>query len=391
MPTAPPDLSSLIGNADAFPILKEWDFFNHGGVSPLPRCAGDTLRQFARDAEERTYLVGTWYRDIEQLRQLSARLINAHRDEIAFVKNTSEGMSIVARGLDWQWGDRIVTTAVEYPANIYPWMDVARRHGAQLVMVEEEDLPDGSRGVPVERILEEASHPRTRLVSLSAIEYASGQRHDLARIGRFCREQGKLFLVDAIQAIGAVPIDVEAMAIDFLAADGHKWMLGPEGAGIFYCRRELIERTHPLSIGWMNVINADDYGHYDFTLKSDAGRFECGSYNVPGLLALRQSLQLLEQAGIEQVAARLHTLTDRLAAGLGEQGWRIISPRGGEAWSGIVSFVGESRRDHAAVVRTLRKQHRTEIALREGRLRATPHYYNTEAQIDRLLEHLGRA
>jgi selenocysteine lyase/cysteine desulfurase len=353
----------------------------------MTHAAAVAMGKHARESETQAYLNTSWYPDLERLRSLAATIINASKDEIAFVKNTSEGISIVAKGLDWQWGDGIVTTAVEYPANIYPWMEVARSHGARLVMVPEETDAAGRRIVPVEKILEAAADPRTRIVSLSHIEFASGQRHDIAKIGAFCREHKIIFNVDAIQSIGVVPVDVKAMHIDYLSADGHKWMLGPEGAGIFYCRQELLERTRPLMIGWMNVVNNQAYGDYDYTLQHSAMRFECGTYNVPGLLALRGSLELLHSAGIDAVAARVKTLTDRLIDKLMAKGYQVLSPRSSEQWSGVVSFTSPSH-DHAEIVRRLRKSHQTEIALREGRLRVSPHFYNTEEQIDRLVEHL---
>lgn len=380
-----PSIEHYIGNAELFPILRKWDFFNHAAVCPLPRPAADALRAFAGQAESDTYLVGTWYRDIERLRILSARLLNCHRDEIAFVKNTGEGLSIVASGIDWKPGDRIVTTAVEYPANVYPWMEQCRRHGCELVMISEETIAGGQRQVPLDKILREVAHPKTRLITLSHVEYASGQRHDLVEIGAACRRQGKLFCVDAIQSIGAVPVDVQSMHVDFLSADGHKWMLGPEGAGIFYCRRELIASIPPLTIGWMNVINAMDYGTYDFTLKPDAGRYECGTYNVPGLLALKAALEVLDDAGIDAIAQRLFDLGDHLIAGLEAKGYQIVSPRTEGQWSGIVSFRSPVH-PHEPIVTRLRKEHRTEISLREGRLRCSPHFYNTTEQLDRLVD-----
>src|SRR4051794_14788068 len=207
------EIATLIGNPEAFPVLKHWDFFNHAGVTPIPKTSGDAFRKWAGESERGAYLKTSWYADVERLRVLAAGILNAHRDEIAFIKNTSEGISIVANGLDWQWGDRIVTTAVEYPANVYPWMEVARSRGARLVMVQEETAADGSRLVPMEKILNEAADPRTRIVSLSHVEFASGQRHDIAAIGAFCRQHKKLFNVDAIQTVGIVPIDVNAMNI----------------------------------------------------------------------------------------------------------------------------------------------------------------------------------
>jgi selenocysteine lyase/cysteine desulfurase len=381
------NLANLIGNSEAFPVLREWDFFNHAGVAPIPRASADALRRYADQAESIAYIGAGWHRDIEKLRETAALLINAHRDEIAFVKNTSEGLATVAFGLDWQRGDRIVTTAVEYPANIYPWMELANRFGVKLVMVPEESDASGRRRVRLERILEETNHPRTRMVSLSHVEFASGQRHDLAAVGRVCREQGKLFCVDAIQTVGAIPVDVRAMNIDYLSADGHKWLLGPEGAGILYCRRELLPKTRPLIVGWMNVVDADNYGHYDYTLKPDAGRFEGGSHTVPGLLGLKASAELLQSVGIAAISNQIKALTDRLIAGLVRKGYQIISPRGEGEWSGIVSFIAPGR-DHQEIFRMLRREHKTEIAVREGRLRCSPHFYNTEEQMDRLVERL---
>lgn len=380
-------LTNLIGDSGQFPVLENWAFFNHAGVSPLPRVASDALRAFAAQAESAGYLHAGWHKDVEKLREASARLLNGHRDEIAFIKNTSEGISIVAGGVDWQWGDRIVTTNVEYPANIYPWMEVVRAHGAKLIMVAEEDGPNGSRHVPIGKILEAASEPKTRLVALSHVEFASGQRHDIQHIGQFCSERKILFCVDGIQSLGVLPVDVRAMKIDYLSADGHKWLLGPEGAGIFFCRRELLAHTRPLMIGWMNVIDAQNFGNYDFTLRHDGGRFECGSYNVPGLLAFKASLELIQSAGITQISERIKGLGDLLIEGLRKKGYRIISPRAVEQWSGIVSFVSPTH-NHEKIFQELRKDHKIEIAVREHRLRASPHFYNTEAQIERLLEAL---
>ena len=382
---AMPDIHSYVGNTEAFPILKKWDFFNHAGVCPLPRVVTDALRTYADQSQTDTYLTGTWYKDIEKLRQFSAAMMNAHRDEIAFIKNTSEGISQVAHGIDFRPGDRIVTTAVEYPANIYPWMEQARTRGCELVMVPEETDSEGRRHVPIEKILDASGHPSTRLVTLSHVEFASGQRHDLAPIGSFCRQRGILFCVDAIQSLGVLPVDVRAMNIDFLCADGHKWLLGPEGAGIFYCRRELIETMRPLTVGWMNVINAQDYGNYDYTLKGDAGRFECGTYNVPGLLGLKAAVELLQAIGVNAIAARLRRLTDHLITRLLNKGYLVLSPRHNDQWSGIVSFTTPVHDQHQ-IVTTLRKQHRIEIALREARLRCSPHFYNTEQQLDRLVD-----
>jgi cysteine desulfurase/selenocysteine lyase len=182
---------------------------------------------------------------------------------------------------------------------------------------------------------------------------------------------------------------VQAMHIDYLSADGHKWLMGPEGAGVFYCRRELIERTRPLMVGWMNVVDAQDYGNYNYTLKPDAGRFECGTYNIPGLLGLNASMEMLIEVGTAHIFERLRLLTDRLIAGIEGKGYVIVSPRGLGQWSGIVSFTSPAHH-HSQIAKMLRADHKTEIAVREGRLRVSAHFYNTEGQIDALIEALPR-
>lgn len=381
------DIAHYVGNTTEFPILSHLDFYNHAGVAPIPRRGAEAIRQYAHQAESAAYVGAHWYREIESLRAAFATLLNADKQEIALVKNTSEGIAIVARGVKWAPGDRIVTTNVEYPANIYPWMDVANREGAELVMVEERTDASGRRAVPLDAILDAAAHPRTRMVALSHVEFASGQRNDIATIGQFCRQRGILFCVDAIQTLGIFPVDVKAMNIDYLAADGHKWLLGPEGAGVFYIRRDLIEQTHPPQVGWNNVINAQDYGHYDFTFRPDAARYESGTPNVPGFLGLRASLDLLMDVGIETISARIKALTDRLVTGVERKGYRVVSPREANAWSGAVVFVSD-RHDHANLAARLRKENRIELAVREGRLRCSPHFYNTDQQIDRLIDAL---
>jgi selenocysteine lyase/cysteine desulfurase len=379
------DLHSSVGNADLFPILKSWDFYNHAGVSPLPRPAAHALIDFAQDIQNHAYLTQTWHPRIDETRALAAKMMGAEKQEIAFIKNTSEGLSIVANSIDWNPGDRIVTTNVEYPANIYPWMNAAARFGAELIQVAEETDASGVRSVPLEKILAAAKHERTRLVALSHVEFASGQRHDLKTIGSYCRNHGIFLSIDAIQSLGAVPVDVNEMCIDYLSADGHKWLLSPEAAGVFYCRKELLAKTRPLTIGWLNVVNAMNFNAYDFTLRPDSGRFECGSLNVPGLLAMRESIKLLDGLGATTVANRLKLLGDRLIAGATSKGYTIASPRDGDQWSGILSFSAPNVAPEPLVAK-LRKEHRIEIMVRHGRLRAAPHFYNTEAQIDRLID-----
>jgi selenocysteine lyase/cysteine desulfurase len=379
------EILDLVGNSDQFPVLKHWNFLNHAGVSPMPRVVGDAVRAAVDQCEAGAYLGSNWFEQIDQVRAEAAKFVNADVDEIALVKNTSEAVSIAAMGLDWKPGDRVVTAAVEYPANVYPWMEAARKYGIELVMVPEETDEMGRQQVRIERILAELEKPRTKLLTLSHVEFASGQRHDIAQLGSICRERGILFNVDGIQSLGALPVDVKEMNIDFLGACGHKWMCGPPGAGLFYIRRELLERVRPLVIGAGTVINDMDYGNYDYTFKPNAKRHESGTPNLMGLLGFGSALRLLSSAGIDAIADRLKLLTDRLIGGLELRGYQMISPRAGNAWSGMVCFIS-TKHPHEELMQTLRKEHKIEIAVREKRLRCSPHFYNTETQIDALLE-----
>lgn len=351
------------------PVLGERDHLNHAGLAPLSGRAAAAVAHYARVAAAGAWSDQEWDAAAEETRAAAARLIGAEADEIAYVKNTSEALSHVANGLAWRDGDEIVTVAGEYPANVYPWVEVARRFGVRIVTVPEDDSA-----------LLDAIGARTRLVTLSHVAYGSGFRHDLPAIGAFCRERGVLLCVDAIQSVGVLPVDVKAMQIDFLAADGHKWLLSAEGCGIFYCRRELAPRLRVAEIGWRNVVGADDYDRIDFTLREDARRFECGSYAMAGVMALGASLSLLRDAGSDAIAARVRELTDLLIALAAEKGYLCASRRDGERWSGIVSLVAP---DAATVARRFGAAGFV-VAVRQGRLRIAPHFYNSSDQIVRL-------
>ncbi|HTV47274.1 MAG TPA: aminotransferase class V-fold PLP-dependent enzyme [Phycisphaerae bacterium] len=362
--------------ASEFPIVRKWTFLNHAAVAPISASAARAIEQFAREARDDAYLTGQWYRRADAVRQLAAQLINAEPEEIAFVKNTSEGLAFVANGLQWKRGQRIISTAVEYPSNVYPWMDLAQRFGVEHVM-----LPEQNGRIDTQAVLN-AINDSTRMVALSHVEFGSGFRFDLSTIGVECRRRGVLLCVDAIQSCGVMPVDVKAMNIDFLSADGHKWLLGPEGAGIFYCRKDLIAGVRP-EVGWMNVINSKNYGDYNFTLRPDAKRFECGSYNIPGILGLGASLEVILKIGIDAISRRVLALTDRLIAGLTQKGYKIVSSRRPGETSGIVSFTA-MHQEYSKIVSALDAQ-KIIIAQRVGRLRVSPHFYNTLEDIDRLL------
>jgi selenocysteine lyase/cysteine desulfurase len=359
------------------PVTRQWAYLDHAAVAPLSGRAQKAMSAWAADLTENGHVhEPAWNERVEEVRRLAARLINADPLDIVFVKNTSEGIGIVAEGFPWKPGDNMVTAAEEYPSNVYPWMNLHDR-GVETRLVESRQgrlwLDD----------LQNAIDGRTRLVSLSMIEFASGFRNDLAAIGALGRERGIYFFVDAIQGLGAFPIDVQKTPIDFLAADGHKWLLGPEGAGIFYIRRELVDLLHPVGIGWNSVIHSRDFSRIDFRLKPHAGRWESGSLNVAGITALGASMELLLEIGIDTIDKRIIELTDHLCDAAQRAGLTVFSSRQPGDNSGIVSLVpasGEVR----GLVRRCREQGIV-INERAGRLRISPHCYNTIEELERTL------
>lgn len=368
---------------DGMPIARRWTYLDHAAVAPLSLAAEETLLRYAADQTENGITNSTrWMEEIEQARADAAQLLGASTDEIAFVKNTTDGLGLVAEGFPWRDGDNVVSVAGEFPSNVYPWINLASR-GVTLRAVSS---PAGPAQVDDIR---SAIDTRTQMVAISYVEYADGFRNDLDRLGELCREKGILLCVDAIQGLGMLPLDVSQTPVDFLAADGHKWLLAPEGAGIFYCRREQLEVLHPVGVGWNSVVNAGDYANLDFTLKPSAQRWEGGSYNVGGIAALGASVAWLLEIGIDQIAARVLELTDHLCERAESIGARVKSSREADEKSAIVSLEFPGR-DHQALRRVCR-QHQIVLSCRGGRLRVSPHFYNTIEELDRLVEVLASA
>jgi selenocysteine lyase/cysteine desulfurase len=364
---------------EQFPVTRRWAYFDHAAVAPLSGPAHRALVEWATDmADNGDVHEPSWYRRVNEVRELAGRLLNADPLDIAFIKNTSEGIGIVAEGFPWQRGDNIVTADEEYPANLYPWMNLAGR-GVELRTV-------ASRGG---RILIDdiraAMDQRTRVVSLSWVEFASGFRNDLDALGELCRQRGIFFLIDAIQGLGALPLDLRSTPIDALTADGHKWLLAPEGAGVFYLRREWVERLHAVGVGWNSVVGARDLSRLEFTLKPNAGRWESGTLNVGGIHALGASLELLLGVGIEAIDRRIFELTEDLCERARSAGMQIFSSRQHAERSGIVSLVPPTGSDAAAIKKRCRDAGIV-INLRGGRLRVSPHCYNNTDEIERLVQ-----
>ena len=359
-----------------FPVTERWAYFDHAAVAPLPRRAGNALRAWSDD-QERNGVVHwlDWEQRLRALRADLARLIHATTEEIAFVASTTQGIGLVAEGFPWRVGDSVVTAAEEYPSNLYPWLNLASR-GVTLRTV-----PSRDGRVWVDDLIA-ATDDSTRVLTISHVEFASGFRNDLDALGEFCRSRDIAFFVDAIQGLGPLTIDVARTPIDFLAADGHKWLLGPEGAGFLYVRRDWIERLRPIGVGWHSVVSSYNSPGIDFTLKPSAERWEGGSFVMPGLQALAASVALLMEIGPSTVSARILDQAELVREAARSAGWSVFGSTRPEDLSGIVALErpGIDPNDVVARLRALG----VAAACRRGRLRLSPHVYNNGDDVARL-------
>ena len=367
MPKHPTSSMNWERTRSLFPVTREVAYFNNAGVGPISSRVDEALRRYSAEATR----MGAFHyprffdAEVERVRARAALLLNASADEIAFVKNTTEGLGIVAAGLDWQRGDQVLSCDLEYPSNVYPWWSL-RDRGVETVMLRGRD-----GRLPLAVVEEALRNPRVRLLALSSVEFGSGARNDLEALGGLCRERGVLFCVDAIQSVGCFPIDVENCGIDFLAADGHKWMLSVEGLGGFYISKRVMEDIHPAVVGWDSVIDSADYGNYDFTLKPDATRFEEGSLNTLGIYAFGAALALLEEEGIEHIEKRILHLGDCILEYLRHGKFKILSSTEPGERSGSVCFAGDM--DYKKLAVFLREQH-VIVSVRDNFVRLSPHF-----------------
>ncbi|HEY0513671.1 MAG TPA: aminotransferase class V-fold PLP-dependent enzyme [Thermoanaerobaculia bacterium] len=368
-----------------FPVVETCAYLNHAGVGPLTRRSAARMRMLA----EWVSCSGDRFwperqQEAERVRGLAARLLGAREDrEVAFVENTSSGLSLVAEGLDWRPGDNVVGAAFEFPSNVYPWMSLADR-GVEYRRAQERD----GRIDPEELL--SLIDGRTRMLALSWVQYASGFRSDLARLGRACRERDVLFVVDVIQGLGALALDVERDFVDVAAASAHKWLLGPEGIGVLYVSDRVVERLRPVRSGWRSMRDPFQWTDYDLTWGEGARRFESGSLNVYGIVALGGSLEILLAAGAATIEPRVLALAERAARGLADLGFAVVSSRRPGETSGIVTAAPPEGHDAGELVKRLNEQD-VVVAARAGRLRISPHLYSTEEEIDRCLGALGAA
>jgi cysteine desulfurase / selenocysteine lyase len=358
---------------DQFPVTERLVYLNHAAVAPLCRPAAEAMQQLAQDALEFGSLhYDRWMATYEGVRTSTAKLINATAAEIAIVKNTSEGIATVAMGIGWKPGDIVVAFEEEFPSNFYPW----KRLEAQGVEVRWLSIFDD-----LDRI--DQASKGARMLAVSFVQYLSGYRVSLEKIGEICARNGCLFFVDAIQGLGVFPIDVRTQKIDALAADGHKWLLGTEGCGVLYIRRDLQDQIAPIEFGWTNVAKYYDYASRDMALREDAGRYECGTLNTIGCYGLRASIDFLLEVGIGNAEKAVQALGDRIWEGVTELGFETLGRRSPETGAGIVSF-RKPGVESPAIVRRL-KDSNIITAPRQGWVRVSPHFYIAPEEIERML------
>jgi selenocysteine lyase/cysteine desulfurase len=371
---------------EAFPVCREQIFMAHAGVTVLPRAVADAVINYTRDCCEHHQEFGPVIARINETRKVSADFIGAQPEEIALLGPTSLGLSLFANGLPWREGDELLCYADDYPANVYPWMELGRR-GVKVRYLAAERL-----GEITADLVEAALTERTRLVALASCNFLSGYRIDVDAIGRLLRSRGVLFSLDAIQTLGAAPLRVDH--VDFLSADAHKWMLGPMAIGIVFVRKEHFELLRPTLLGAWNVRSPNFVTQPEITFQPTAQRYEPGVLNVAGLYGMRAALELIGGAGIDAVHARILDLKRAMAQPLLEDGFQFTGPLEGPAASGITTL-RHPERDTAALFRALEEK-RIAASLRFDRagleyIRLSPHFYNTLEEAARVVEALRGA
>ncbi len=362
----------------AFPVCERWAYCNHAAVGPLPRPACDAMAA-AMNAQMMDGCNGIL--DVEarkeDARVAVARALNAKSSEIAFMRATSDGALLGANGIDWRSGDEIILTDNEFGANAYPWLNL-RDIGVRAKLVR----------APKERLtvetLDRIASARTRLVAVSYVSFGDGYRHDLGALGAWCRERGVLFAVDAIQGFGHLPLDVAAANADLCYFGVAKWLLSPQALSVVFVKDKLCERLRPALASWRSVRDPMNFLDYAQEFAAGAVRFEGGTINYPALAAFRESLRLLEDAGLARIESHVLGLTDRLIAGCERAGIDVASSLKPAARSGIV-LVGRRGRSVAELQRRV-DDARVQVTVRESGIRISPHGYNTDDDIDRVLD-----
>lgn len=365
-----------------FPVTERAIYLNHAAVSAPPTPTINAITsQLADVSEYGSVNFRKWLAVRENARQLLARMLNARPEQVAFVRNTSDGLSTVANGLAWRPGDNLVTFRHEFPSNLYPWLRLRDALGVEVRVCEERDgRVDTDELI---RLIDD----KTKIVAISQVQYASGFRADLERLGRAARAHDALLVVDVIQALGVIPIDVQAELVDVAAAACHKWLLTPEGVGLLYLSARARERIQPTLVGWTSVPNPDDYGNYEQGWNRGTLAWETGTGPAALIHGLEASLKLLNEVGTERIQAYLETLTDHLCDQLRNTDYQVVSSRRDGEKSQIVCIRHTAGLSSMDLYNHLKNQNII-TAPRGDRLRISPHFYNMPAEMDELVKAL---
>lgn len=374
MPLTPQEMRAL------FPIAGRYAYLDHAANAPLATPVRSTMEVFLDRMTEEPFDLVHWERLRSQVRTRIAELLSVAADSISFTKNTTAGLGLVAAGLDWEPGDNIVGVHREFPSNIYPWMGLKRK-GIELRLYQ----PEQGR-IDVKAVVRLCDR-RTRVLAISAVQFWSGFRIDLGALGTALRGRDVLLVVDAAQAVGALQVDLSRTPVDFLAAGAQKWLLGPMGVGFAYVGPRMLDRLNPVTIAPESVVQEREYVDYDLTFKPGAGRFEEAAPNYAGILGMGAAVNLLLRCGMPAVEEVVLRLADRLRDELPRRAYDLVlKPTAPSERSGIVSF--RHPRMVPAELHTRLREAGVIISVRGDYLRASPHYYNSDQDLDRLLEAL---
>lgn len=376
---------------ELFPITREWVYLQHASIGPLATpVLNATMNALKSQATQGTESYPAWLEEVEIVRGKVAKLINAKPEEVSFVRNTAEGLGRIALGLRWSPGDNIVTNELEYPTNVLPWLAL-RDLGVETRIAR----ADESGRVTLDSLAQQVDK-NTRLLAISSVQFSNGYLMDLKSISDYCKKRQILLAIDAIQHIGVLPFDVKALGVDFVSAGAHKWLLAPCGSGIFYCRSDLLEQLRVVEVGFAGTSDyslTDEFLDYSLSFRPSARRFEGGLVAFSVVAGLGAAVDLLLDAGIERIHAHVLGLTDRFAEGIARLGMHLISPRNGVGEkSGIISFF------HPTVPSSEIKQRladrRISVSTRVARgisfVRVSPHFYNTEEEVEQFVEGLSQ-
>jgi len=370
--------------AENFPHQSDGHIYlNHAAISPLSKNVTDAIHNFLSDRHTGAIdLFEEWSQNISQTRVKISNLIHAHSaDNITFLGNTSEAVSAITEGLDWESGDEIILNTLEFPTNVQPFRILGKK-GVKILYVEPDD-----EGIIQPDDIAKAITPKTKLVSISAVQYLTGLKSNLEAIGEVCKNHEILFVVDGIQGLGAVDIDVVKCKIDAFACGSHKWLMAPMGIGFLYISEKMKRRLRPFKTGWLSVEVPWDMRNFEQNWAPISSHLEVGTYNMIGIKGLHASLSTFEEIGYETVYSLIHDHTNYLYENLSDGfGIHLLTPSDPDFRAGIVTFKVDGMNESDALVSELKNQNIT-LSSREGFIRISPHYYNKREELDTVLKH----